>query len=117
MIIRLADKIGPEELNVPRLGPCWPFAGARTPKGYGLIRDDGGNVAYAHRIALAAALGRPLGPGMLACHKCDEKSCVRPSHLYEGSKSDNELDKWYVMREPRGDVIQFELGLAGEGAA
>jgi hypothetical protein len=60
---------------------------------------------HAHRVALAVALGRPLRPGMFACHKCDVKECVRPSHLYEGTQSDNELDKWTTYRAPRGDTI------------
>ncbi len=122
VIIRLAAKIGAPEINVPELGPCWPFAGGRTPKGYGVIRDDKGQLAYAHRISLAAALGRPLRPGMLACHRCDYKPCIRPFHLYEGTKQDNELDKfgdpvdrWYVMREVRGDAIVFVVG-GGEDA-
>lgn len=113
VLVRLAAKIdrvnGDIPAHNPSLGRCWEFLGARTTKGHGVIRDDAGNLAYAHRIALAAALGRPIAPGMLACHKCDNKPCVRPSHLYEGSKSDNEQDKWtYSTREPRGDLV---LGL------
>jgi hypothetical protein len=50
---------------------------------------------------------------MLACHRCHHKPCCRPTHLYEGTKSDNELDKGAVrgeswldgMRAPRGDTI------------
>jgi hypothetical protein len=45
---------------------------------------------------------------MFACHRCDVKPCCRPSHLYEGSQSDNELDKWYSTRAARGDLV---LGL------
>lgn len=94
-------------MNVPALGPCWPFAGARTPKGHGVIRDDAGKLAYAHRIALAAALGRALREGMLACHRCDYPPCIRPTHLYEGTKSENERDKlyWSGIRPPKGDTI------------
>lgn len=109
VLVRLVAKVdrlyGDPPPDHPEMTPCWPFIGGRTPKGYGKLRDDDGNWAYAHRIALAAAIGRPLGPGMLACHLCDNKACCRPSHLYEGSKTDNELDKWYAMREPRGDRI------------
>jgi hypothetical protein len=109
VLIRLVAKVdrlyGELPEDYPELGPCWPFLGARTPKGHGKIRDDDGKLAYAHRIALAAALGRPLRPGMLACHRCNYKPCCRPSHLYEGTKADNEQDKWYAMREPLFDRI------------
>lgn len=110
--VRLQNLISSERpVNVSELGPCWPFAGARTPKGYGRIRDDAGRLAYPHRIALALALGRPLRPGMFACHRCDFKPCCRPRHLYEGSQSENEADKhaYVIARPPRGDAIDSLL--------
>lgn len=106
--VRLAAKISPERpINVAALGPCWPFAGARTPKGHGVIRDDDHRLVYAHRVSLALALGRPLRPGMFSCHKCDYKPCVRPFHLYEGTQSENERDKhaYGQVRAPKGDAI------------
>lgn len=111
VIVRLAMKIGPAENNVPDLGPCWPFAGARNAEGYGVIRDDAGKLALAHRIALAARLGRPLEIGKLACHRCDIPWCIRPAHLYEGTKEDNERDKRHreYQRPPNGDTIVFAL--------
>lgn len=107
VLVRLLAKVDREHGDPPWPGmtPCWPFMGGLSGKGYGKLRDDEGHWSYAHRIALAAALGRPLAAGMLACHRCDRKDCCRPSHLYEGSRSDNEEDKWYAMREPRGDRI------------
>jgi hypothetical protein len=114
VIVRLAAKILPETVvNVPGLGPCWPFMGARTAEGYGVIRDEAGKLAYAHRIALAAALGRPLRPGMFSNHRCDYKPCCRPSHLYEGTRSENENDKRWGSRPPRGDAMSLPM----EGAA
>lgn len=111
-LVRLAAKIGPHELVVPALGPCWPFAGARNAQGHGRIRDDAGRLVYAHRVALAAALGRPLRAGMFANHRCDYPPCVRPAHLYEGTRSENEQDKRWGSRPPKGDVITLPLGVA-----
>ena len=51
----------------------------------------------AHRVMLQEALGRPLRPGMFACHRCDVSLCVNPGHLYEGSALDNARDM--VSRE------------------
>lgn len=105
-LVRRVDRVnGDAPEKDPSLGICWVFLGARTTKGHGVIRDDAGRLSYTHRIALAAALGRELLPGMLACHRCDNPPCCRPSHLYEGSKADNEKDKHYANREPRGDTI------------
>jgi hypothetical protein len=106
--VRLVNLISSERpVNVPELGPCWPFAGARTPKGYGRIRDDAGRLAYPHRVSLALALGRPLRPGMFSNHRCGFKACVRPAHLYEGTQSENEFDKhaYFTVRPPKGDAI------------
>jgi hypothetical protein len=109
----MVAKISPDrtQINVPELGPCWPWAGAKTAKGYGIIRDERGRVVYAHRVSLAAALGRALLPGMLAGHRCNWKGCVRPFHLYEATKADNENDKhdpyFWVHRPPIGEAITF----------
>jgi hypothetical protein len=82
----------PGEIIVPELGPCWPWQGALTAEGYGIIRDDAGRLTYVHRLMLAARLGRPLGAGMVARHRCDYRRCARPSHLLEGTQADNIAD-------------------------
>lgn len=109
VLIRLVRKVdrlyGDVPENNPALGICWNWMGGTTTKGHGRIRDDEGKLAYPHRIALAAALGRPLRPGMVACHRCNNPPCCRPSHLYEGTLSDNEQDKWFKIRPVRGDAI------------
>ena len=68
---------------------CWLFTGTTNPSGYGAVHH-GGKTLWAHRIALADKLGRPLQKWAL--HHCDVQLCVRPDHLYEGTAKDNRRD-------------------------
>jgi HNH endonuclease len=89
------------------LGICWPWLGARNADGYGIIRgefeaDGSQPLLLAHRVALSLALGRPLGDGMNALHRCDYPPCVRPRHLREGTQQENvdEMMERYYQRPP-----------------
>lgn len=54
---------------------------------------DGRKVSLrATRVSLELALGRPLAPGLYACHTCDNPPCVNPVHLYEGTATRNMRD-------------------------
>src|SRR5690349_4872692 len=74
---------------------CWPWTGGRKadPKRrYGIFATtrNGRRVQlYAHRHALELTLGRPLRPGFIAMHSCDNPPCCNPSHLTEATQADN----------------------------
>ena len=58
---------------------CWEWTG-RLEKGYGrfgIDRRDWG----AHRFIYAMAYG-PIPPGMLVCHSCNLRRCVKLTHLF-----------------------------------
>jgi hypothetical protein len=74
-----------------RLYPCDLWTGSRAGKGHGQ-HQVGKRWVYVHREALEKKLGRPIRPGMLACHHCDIKHCRQPEHLYEGTYLDNRND-------------------------
>lgn len=76
------------KVNVHPGDMCWNWAGARSGSGYGQFWDGERNIP-AHWFLLES---RP-SKGKEACHKCDNKLCVRPSHIFIGSHSDNERDK------------------------
>ena len=68
---------------------CWEWTAA-TASGYGRIRING-NVESAHRISYMIHFNESPGH-LLVCHKCDNKLCVNPGHLFLGSYSDNLKD-------------------------
>jgi hypothetical protein len=82
-----------EKWIVDSVTGCHNWTATKDRDGYGWIRDDGPNKeCRAHRFSLKRKLGRPINFGMLACHKCNNPSCVNPEHLYEGTTLDNMKD-------------------------
>lgn len=77
--------------KVQRTRSCWVWTGPTT-KGYGTL-----GAKRVHRLSYAQNIG-PLKPGLQICHKCDVKNCLRPSHLYQGTASDNLRDAYQRKR-------------------
>jgi hypothetical protein len=45
----------------------------------------------------------PIPPELCVLHRCDERSCTNPTHLFLGTKADNNQDKLAKGRQPRGE--------------
>jgi HNH endonuclease len=88
------DKNGPVPAHRPELGPCWIWT-AGLGNGYGKIlarkQNGKGRFIDAHRASYLLNIG-PIPDGELVCHKCDNKRCVRPDHLFPGTYGDNFRD-------------------------
>lgn len=59
--------------------------------GYGQL-SVGNKPARAHRAAYQEWVGQ-IPDGMLICHRCDNKRCIEPTHLFLGTHQDNMTDK------------------------
>lgn len=80
---------------------CWIWDGYCDPKGYGRFRTKEKNW-LAHRLSYLKKHGNL--PKLLR-HKCDNPSCVNPSHLEPGTHTDNARD--YVDRQG-GNTTMFK---------
>lgn len=68
---------------------CWEWI-AYTENGYGRIRD-GRKQYFAHRISMKIHVG-DFSDHLCVLHKCDNRLCIRPDHLFLGTRADNGLD-------------------------
>ena len=78
--------------NIKTEGTCKIWQGIKDVNGYAMIYCKGSFVA-GYKLMLELKSKRKLKRGEYACHKCGNKLCVNPDHLYIGSQSDNMYDK------------------------
>ena len=97
--------------KVKKLGQnnCWIWLAATNGCGYGIFYANGRNY-QAHRFSMQLYLNRELKGSKqltkddeLVLHKCNDRSCVNPNHLYLGTQKDNIKDRDRQGRQSKGE--------------
>lgn len=100
---------------------CWvyPFV---NHNGYGELHTSVDGKKYkifVHRAVLCLKLRRPIREGHLALHNCDNPPCANPSHIWEGTKEDNNKDaslkgrhrggRHFLEKNPRSKLTREDI--------
>lgn len=90
--------------KVDRSGECWNWRAGLNRGGYGAFRvgGKGSNTAAASRIAWELTNGA-VPPGLFVLHRCDNRKCCNPAHLFLGTLGDNNRDCKAKGRNPKHD--------------
>ena len=97
------DIRGPDE--------CWEWHASRHTSGYGRFKLASYWTVMSNRLSLVIHTGED-NLHLMALHKCDNRSCCNPHHLYWGTYSDNIRDAVERGRWRSGDQSGANNGAA-----
>ena len=102
---------------------CWEWAGWTHGKGYGrftFLEEGKQRFVSTHRVSYFLEYGT-IPERLFVLHRCDNLPCVRPTHLFLGTHTDNMRDKaqkrsllgllsFFLVLEKVGPVPPYFVG-------
>lgn len=85
---------------------CWPYQGNTQKGGYGRFAQE-----LTHRMAYTYTHGT-IPDGLWVLHRCDNRPCCNPQHLYVGTIQDNNADRVNRGRTAKNPHYGEDNGLA-----
>lgn len=89
--------------KVNKTKTCWNWIAGKTIDGYGSF-NIGHRMENAHRVSFKITYG-DIPNGLHCLHKCDNRVCVNPEHLFLGTNSDNVKDRVIKKRSNKGENV------------
>lgn len=94
-----------EKIN--KTSTCWNWIGAKSSVGYGQTYFNS-KVIYSHRVSYELFNG-PIKNNLCVLHRCDNRICVNPKHLFLGTKKQNTQD---MILKGRDKFVGEKNGMA-----
>jgi hypothetical protein len=87
--------------NYDIVGECWIWLGPFDKDGYGQIYYPQRKVATRTNIVAWELTNGFVPKGLCILHTCDNRPCIRPTHLFSGTNAQNTADMLARGRERR----------------
>lgn len=81
---------------------CWIWTGSISSVGYGLCGSEDNKTVSAHRLSYRVFKAE-ISDGMIVAHKCDNRLCVNPDHLWLATHKENSNDMVKKGRSANGE--------------
>lgn len=95
--------------KVDTSGDCWVWVGAKNGNGYGRgYNPTIQRTRYAHRLSYEIFYGYEPTEVM---HSCDNRACVKPTHLSDGTRELNMRD---MAAKARGNTVKLTVSQVQE---